>query len=381
MVFNSMKASEKPINRIVLDSLSLPVIRNSDELCDCLRISRSLLYLVTQDSLKYRYRNITIPKKNKGVRVIYIPSYSLKLVQRWVLENILYKLRTSDSCYGFSKGVTSPLAKNASLHKYNLYILKMDLKNFFPSITSQRVFSLFRSIGYNVEISSLLTKICTCNDLLPQGAVTSPCIANLTCRHLDYRIKKFCSKRDVVYSRYADDLIFSCNNIETLRRLKSTITRIITDEKFIENSEKTKYLTPAIRKTVTGVTIANEEIKAPKAMKRKVRHLIHAAIVTGNYEKMDQIRGYIAYIQSIEEGYKSKIQQYIKNFYGDDITLNCNLVDQYNTNKFFKMMEDMQCNKVEDLYGNDSIDHKSLILSNCLGRQKEFAEKQKTRFV
>lgn len=376
MVFNSMKASDIPINRLVLDSLSLPVIRTRDELCDCLRISRSLIYIITSDVYNFRYRIITIPKRGQGNREICIPSYSLKLVQRWVLENILYKLRISDSCYGFLKGVSKPLVKNASVHKFNLYILKMDLKNFFPTISYQRVFSLFRTIGYNNEISSLLTKICTFNGQLPQGAVTSPCIANLICRQLDYRIKKLCSQRDVLFSRYADDLIFSCNNKATLKKMKRTVSKIVVSEKFVENVEKTKLLTPANRKTITGVTITDDGLKAPKKMKKKVRHMIHAAIVTGNYEHVEQIRGYIAYIKSIEENYENKMLCYIKKFYNDDVTLNSKLVESYNRNKIIKKMEDMQCNNIKDLYKFDTYEQGEQRYRYCLKNQMDFAKKQ-----
>ncbi len=86
----------------------------------------------------------------------------------------------------------------AEKHKNNLYVLKLDLKKFYPSIKRKKVYYAFLNIGYNADISNLLTNICVVDDELPQGAVTSPYLANLICRKLDLRIAGYCNKRNKV---------------------------------------------------------------------------------------------------------------------------------------------------------------------------------------
>jgi len=99
---------------------------------------------------------------------------------------------------------------------------------------------------------------------------------------LDNRLQKYCAKRDINYTRYADDLCFSSNDKELLKKSYSMIIGILNDEKFEVNPNKTHFMTPKTRKQVTGVVIANGELKAPKKLKRKVRSMIHRAIVTGD---------------------------------------------------------------------------------------------------
>lgn len=90
----------------------------------------------------------------------------------------------------------------AEKHKNNLYVFKLDLKDFYPSIKREKVYYAFANIGYNADVSNLLTNICVVDDELPQGAVTSPYLANLICRKLDLRIAGYCNKRNIVYTRY-----------------------------------------------------------------------------------------------------------------------------------------------------------------------------------
>jgi retron-type reverse transcriptase len=264
----------------------------------------------------------------------------MKMVQRWILEEILYKIPISDNAYGFRKGLSSPLKLNAENHKNNLFIFKMDLKDFFPSIDRDRVYYIFNQMGYNPTVANMFANICTLNEVLPQGAVTSPCLANLVCKQLDKRIFKYCGKREIVYTRYADDLTFSANDKVLLKSIFGMIKKIVEDEGFKINDRKTHFLTPKGKRTITGVTISNHDIKAPKEMKQKVRAMIHHAIVSGDYSSSQQIKGYIAYICSIEDDYLQRIKAYIQGFSKKGICLFKDSVDAYNANKFFGDLDD-----------------------------------------
>jgi RNA-directed DNA polymerase len=326
---------------MVPNSLGIPIMSNINDLENELNLSPSLILILTRNSTKYKYRKFSIPKKSGGKREIYAPVYSLKIVQRWILENILYKIKPIDCCYGFIKGQSNPLRNNASKHKKNIFILKIDLHDFFPSISSKKIYDIFSSIGYNHSVPALLTNICCCDNKLPQGAVTSPYLANLVCRKMDVRLLKYCNKRDVTYTRYADDLTFSCNDSKVLKKMFNIIEIITSDEGFQINKRKIHFMTPKCGKTVTGVTIINEELKAPKKMKRLVRSMIHRAIMTADYSNVDKIRGYVSYINSIENGYKDKIIKYLNSFQNKTITLFSDAVEAFNKNKLYKGVDDL----------------------------------------
>ncbi len=330
-------------NKYILDSLKLPIIENLDDLEESISINKKLLYFLSKESNLKKYNTFYINKKNGNRREINEPVYSLKIIQKWILENILYNMKLSKNSFGFqNSNLGSPLVENAKIHKDNDFILKMDLKDFYPSIKRDKVFYLFKNVGYNNYISNVLTNLCTYKDTLPQGAVTSPYISNLICYKLDYRIDKYCVKREISYTRYADDLMFSGNNRDVLRRIYGMIIKILKDEGFKINKDKTFFMTPKGRKKIIGITVNDKLIKAPKQMKRLVRSMIHNAIVSCDYSKIDIIRGYIAYIDSVEKGYKDNIILYINNFKNKSICMFQDVVNSYNSHKFYKECSDYE---------------------------------------
>ena len=107
---------------------------------------------------------------------------------------------------------------NVSPHKTNRYFICIDLEDFFPSISLNRVRKLFLLLGYSTRAVNILTRLCTCGEGLPQGAVTSPAISNLVVSKLDRRIGGYTSRRNIAYTRYADDITISCNNYILLNK-------------------------------------------------------------------------------------------------------------------------------------------------------------------
>lgn len=341
---------------MVIESLRLPMLEDIETLSEATRLSEKLVYFLTKENAAGRYTTFCIPKKDGTKRQINAPCRALKVLQRWVLQNILYRVRVSQYSIGFAKnGQGSPLVQCAERHKNNLYILKMDLKDFFPSVKRGRVYNQFLQLGYNTYASNLLANICTLHGSLPQGAVTSPYLANLVCYKMDTRIAGYCNKRDITYTRYADDLMFSCDNRDALRNIFGMIKRIVEDEGFVINEKKTRFLTPKVHKEIIGVTVNDGVVKAPKEMKRMVRAMIHFEIVSGDYSDNDKLRGYIAYIDSIEKNYRTKIIKYVESYFDDTVTLFPDLVKKFNQNKLFKEIPDMKRRKVSDFadYGDE----------------------------
>lgn len=328
-------------NNVILNTLDVPIINDFEHLAEQLSLTQGLLYFLTYKK-QYCYAQKEIPKKDGTSRTLYVPQLALKVVQRWILKEILEKINVSGQAMAFVPKKNG-LRVNAEYHKKNIFILEMDIKNFFGSIQEKQVFQLFCKIGYNTDVSAILANLCTYEDVLPQGAVTSPYIANLVTYHLDVRLNGLCSRKDIVYTRYADDLSFSSNNRTKLNSIEKIVKHIVNEEGFEINEKKTRYLSNDVKKTITGITINNEEVHVDKALKKKIRAMIFNSIVNKDYSRNDKIKGSIAYVDSIEKGYKQKIVKYIiqitekKQFKN-----NIDIVNEYNKNKLFKSLPDMQ---------------------------------------
>lgn len=309
-------------NIFVLKSLGLPCFSDIYQFSDITELSVQLVYNLSQRSDK-QYKERKILKKSGEFRTIHIPNYSMKIVQKWILVNILEKLVPSSSATAFRKGSDYGIIQNAKIHQHAIFTIAIDLTNFFGTINSQRVYRLFKNIGYNKFAATLLTNLCTLNGVLPQGGVCSPAISNLICLNLDNRLEGLCGKRGIVYSRYADDMCFSADNKDLLKKTLPIIKKIVENEKFFINEKKTKYFGNRNRKIITGVVLSREGVKglnklrAPKDMKQKIRVLIHEAIVTGDYNGKSKILGMISYVDYVEKkarntiSYKEKIRDYI----------------------------------------------------------------------
>lgn len=349
-------------NKVIIDSLNLPMLTCFEDIVKEVRLDAKLVYWLTKKDAYGKYKTFYIDKKDGSQREINAPALAVKLFQRWILENILYKIRTSKYSYGFEKKKGSPLVRCAEMHRNNLYVLKVDLKDFYPSIARKRVFFEFVNIGYNDEVADLLTNVCVLDGKLPQGAVTSAYLANLICRKLDSRIAGYCNKRNIVYTRYADDLTFSCDDRDLLKRMHRMVKVIVEDEGFVLNQKKTVFMTPKCQKRVLGVTINDNLLKAPKETKRMIRAMLHYAVAAGDYSMNNVLRGYIAYVDSIERTYKKKCINYLVKLSESNLCLFPDIVKAYNENKIFKELPDMLERKAIDFVEYEDIeDYENMI--------------------
>jgi len=322
-------------NLLFIKNFGLTEIRDFSDLAFKLSISSSRLYSLVYKKDKF-YKKALIPKKNGENRVLCIPTFSMKTVQAWIYEHILKKIDVSEYSMAFVPGKNG-LLESAKKHSKSVFLLEMDIHDFFGSIEKYKVQLLFMKVGYASSVASLLAELCTYEDVLPQGAVTSPYLANLLSHSLDARIEGICKRRSILYSRYADDLCFSSDDIIKLKKIKPIITSIVEDEGFTVNENKTRFLSNSRKKSVVGITINNGEIHANGNLKKAIRAKINSAITSGDYQEKDRIIGMIAFVTSIEKGYKDKIIKYIKSIIDKDfVCSNKNLVNAFNHNKFYK---------------------------------------------
>ncbi|MEM3342171.1 MAG: reverse transcriptase family protein, partial [Thermoplasmata archaeon] len=260
-----------------------------------------ILFYLTRNK-KQLYSTFTIPKKDGSPRSISAPEDFLKYTLRKVLSGILEKEPLHPCCIGFRKGYST--FHNAFPHAGKEMVINIDIEDFFPTITTKRVYGLFYSMGFTPPEAHFLSSITTFEGKLPQGAPTSPAIANLVCRRLDRRLAGLASKAGASYTRYADDITFSGSS--EIRRIIPLAERIIKEEGFNINKKKIRILRKGRRQEVTGLTV-NNGVHVPRKLRRIVRAMIHrlnsgeVPHYKGKDMSPEQVIGYVSYMQGIEK--------------------------------------------------------------------------------
>ena len=299
----------------------LPKIDNPTQLAEQLGLSIPQLRWLAYHrdvATSVHYRRFTIPKKDGSERAIWEPLPILKSTQRWILRHIVERLFVHGSAHGFLAGRS--IVTNAQLHTDSKIVARIDLKDFFPTITLPRVRGVFRNAGYREQVALLLALLCTESlreivehegvtkyvslgpRSLPQGAPTSPALTNVICLRLDRRLLGLATKLGWRYSRYADDLTFSLPDKKkgdaNLGKLLGAVRAIVEDEGFFVHPKKTRIARKGSRQSVTGLIVNGES--APR-INRKKRREIRAAIHNlsqgkplRNHETSDTLRGYAA---------------------------------------------------------------------------------------
>lgn len=217
------------------------------------------------------YQIKSIPKKSGEKRELTIPSINLKFIQQWILNNILNNIKVSNYAIGFHKDRS--ILENAKFHLNQECVVNVDLKDFFPSINTERIFRIFYYYGYTRELSFFLSKICCYNNGLPQGAPTSPYLSNIACLKLDKRLSKLAEKYNANYSRYADDITFSGS--KGLGEILPILETIIKDEGFLINDKKTRIQRNFQKQMVTGIVVNDSTPKVPKKFKKLLSQEIY----------------------------------------------------------------------------------------------------------
>ena len=268
------------------------------------------------------FQRFYIPKKNKklGHRIVY------KCYQQFtkdILKTLKFNLSSiyipHDSVHGFVRGKNT--RSNALVHLGNKHLLSLDIRNFFESINKESVNLAFRSLGFSESIASNLSSICTLEDKLVQGFPTSPILANIVCFNMDQKIQKLCQNYDATYTRYADDLSISSNNIMPQT---DEIDLILKSFQFELNANKTKRFIRGQNQYVTGLSISDSSYpRIPKPIKKRLRQQLyyikkygyHSHICKLNdldeatdsslsneflHKTINNIKGWIDYIHSIE---------------------------------------------------------------------------------
>ena len=246
-----------------ISSKGMPIILNSFHLSNLAGLKWNVIRVLIDDNVK-SYHKFYISKKNKkDKRMILAPSKELEHIQRFIYEKILLKIEINDSAYGFVNNKS--IKSNAEYHIGAEKILNIDLKDFFPSIDSRRIYYVFNKVcGYDKTLSYCLTRLTTYRNMLPQGACTSPILSNIVSYKMDFRLQKLAEKMNLKYTRYADDITFSGDKEQINNNLLKLITKIIEEEGYTVNIGKIHMATKSSRQEITGLIINNGVADVPQ---------------------------------------------------------------------------------------------------------------------
>jgi len=295
--------------------LGLPSFDTVEELAALIHFDEGRLATLTEVPERF-YRRYRIFKRPllRGSREIQSPSKELKAVQAWVLRNILDKLSTSSYATAYVRGRS--LLDNVNPHMSNRYFLAVDIRDFFPSVNLSLVYDLFLRIGYSKQAANILCRLCSYKTGLPQGGVTSPALSNLVCLRLDRRLAGLASRRNVVFTRYADDITFSTNNRNVLPRLLPWVYRILRDTGFEPNQEKTRLLGPRTRCVITGLVKSSSDPIFGIGRRKKVsmRSVMHNFLARGiahpDYSNEASIEGWIQFAKNVDPAAHEQMLRY-----------------------------------------------------------------------
>lgn len=324
------------------------------------------LHSVVSRTADDTYRTFPIRKRSGGYRYINVPEPRLLVVQKWIDKFILSNVKASLYSYAFEK--ESSIIKCAQRHLKCRWLIKIDMRHFFESLSEMHTYRVFKSLGYNNLVSFEMARICTkvsvksqkynqkrwqnskifnkpnlpynttnnyddwfyfsgkrCNDFrighLPQGAPTSPRLANLIVRKLDNEIDQILPV-DITYTRYADDMVFSTYR-EDFNRTKATklireIYRILPRHGLSPNPQKTHIVSPGARKIVLGLLVNGQKVRLSKKYRQNLEcHLYHSVRSPSEHAKRrnfdtvlglkNHVMGLLSFAKQVDEKYYSKL--------------------------------------------------------------------------
>lgn len=255
---------------VLFRELRLPPIPNTGALPLFLGVSPKTIFSIRKNPSKH-YRSFPLKKKDGTERDINTPRTYLKVIQWWILDNILNHVQIANNVFGFVSGRSA--IQNAEYHFGANHVLNVDIRQFFPSITLEQVHKIFCSLGYDDDVAVMLSELCCLDGRVPQGAPTSPAIANLVLRELDEELSALGTNAGHRYSRYADDLTFSSQS-----RIESTflnsVQTAVEAAGFELKPEKTRFSGAEGRMEVTGVVI-NEKLQPTRVWRKRTRAKVH----------------------------------------------------------------------------------------------------------
>lgn len=304
----ALKNASSIANAFLAKSPQLPPLFTLRHIAHETTVPYSFLHkVVGRENCEEHYRIFKLKKQNVGhsvdrFRYICAPHPLLLKAQRWIHKEILSKITPNESSFAYSSGVG--ILDAAKMHTSCKWLIKLDVTNFFESILEPDIFKVFSELGYQPLVAFELARICTRTRVagnpmqkkmhqsknqkfpykneqighLPQGAATSPVLANLASRALDEALLNYSQLHGLSYTRYADDLTFSsCSKFDRSEALAHVhkIYELMREQGLWPNKAKTKIIPPGARKLVLGLLVDGENPCLKNEFKSSMRTHIH----------------------------------------------------------------------------------------------------------
>jgi hypothetical protein len=278
-------------------------------------LNRLTLIVQTAD---FRYKSYTIPKRTGGNRLIQHPARELKFLQHWVIEHIFIYARVHRAATAYFKNAS--VRKNALIHSQGRFFLRVDFSDFFSSIKVTDITQLLRQISSDRlaaltdEDIDIIGKIVTRHGRLTIGAPSSPIISNAVMYEFDDVMTQLADQRACVYSRYADDIVFSTEAPRVLENLLQDVRQYVSSQgspNLQINEKKVGFTSRKRRVRITGLILdCNNEISIGRNAKRKAKSLIHQFIL-GRLDagQASYLKGYLGYIKGVEPKFLDALQK------------------------------------------------------------------------
>ena len=268
-----------------------------------------------------RYKTYAIPKKTGGQRLISQPSRELKGYQRFIVKNVFSKLPIHSSVYSYQENKN--IKQMALLHKDTKYLLRIDFKDFFPSLKAEYIRKFLKSkqsildIDLSTQDITLINMLICKGNKLTIGAPSSPVISNVLLYDFDIFFDTFSKNKNIIYSRYADDLYFSTSKPNILKDVLGEIEKYLKEYyiKLSINYEKNIFTSKKRRRTITGLNITSDgKISVGRNKKRYIKSLIFKYMQTNILpEELNYLKGYLSYLYSIEPEYINNLRRKYSN--------------------------------------------------------------------
>lgn len=269
----------------------------------------------------HRYKTYQIPKKTGGVRTIAQPARELKSLQRYVLRKHLSRLPVHPAATAYRQG--KGIVDNALRHRKNAFILRMDFRNFFPSIVPS---DLIRHVARHNrdELSEgdrdflaglfFYKQKDTGEKVLSIGAPSSPFLSNTIMYEFDVQVQKTCDEHEVCYTRYADDLTLSACDYSVLQVFPQHIESVLEKLEYPRlrtNTQKTAFLSKKGRRNVTGLVITNEEkVSIGRSKKRQIKSLVFRCQQGSiSQEEAAYLEGYLWFVKDVEPTFLRSLER------------------------------------------------------------------------
>lgn len=296
----------------------LPAILTLGHLAKRTGVSYVALRGLVTGSCRHPYRHFKIrkrvagPEKKNRYRKISVPTPDLYRAQRWIAAHILRSVPVHGASHAFSPG--SNIVKCAEKHCGAKWMVKLDILDFFGSISEMQVYRVFLGLGYQPLVSFEMARLCTYRPkhdlpqnyasprfqipsgsvkkrnrviesynhpymgILPQGAPTSPMLANLAMRDIDEKILAIAKGFGLHYTRYSDDLTFStCNDFDRQQAslLIQKIANLLIKRGLMLNRQKTAVIPPGARKIVLGLLVDGDLPRLSRVFKDRIRQHLY----------------------------------------------------------------------------------------------------------